>query len=228
MSQAETDMLDKMRAEILHATLPHIAFDGWTMSAAEAGAADAGYKPGDAVRAFPGGPVEMIVFFSRQADRDTMAEMEKRGAAELKVRERVTLGVRLRLEQNTQHREAIRRALAVLSFPQNAALGAQCLYRTVDAIWYAAGDTATDYNFYTKRGLLAGVYSATLLYWLNDNSEGFADTWSFLDRRIADVMAVPKTLGQIGKRFERMPNPLRVFAPGPRRRRRRKGSAAKP
>ena len=221
----ETDKLETMRREILTAMLQHVPFDGWTMHAAEAGAADAGYKPGDAVRAFPGGPAEMIALYSRLADQRMVAEMEKRGAADLKVRERVTLGVRLRLEQNAAHREAARRALAFLSFPQNAALAAQCLYGTVDAIWYAAGDTATDYNFYTKRGLLAGVYSATLLYWLNDESEGFAATWDFLDRRIRDVMAMPKAIGNLGKKLEGLPNPLRVFAPGPRRRRRRNRAA---
>jgi ubiquinone biosynthesis protein COQ9 len=104
--------------------------------------------------------------------------------------------VRARLEQLAPHREAVRRALSYLALPQNAALGAKCLYRTVDAIWYAAGDTATDYNFYTKRLLLAGVYSSTVLFWLNDKSEGYAETWAFLDRRIAEVVKLGGALGR--------------------------------
>ena len=79
------------------------------------------------------------------------------------------------------------------------------LWRTVDAIWYAAGDTATDFNYYSKRGLLAGVYSATVLYWLEDRSEGFANTWSFLDRRIAEVMRVPQALASLQKRLAGIP-----------------------
>ncbi|WP_374298103.1 COQ9 family protein, partial [Sphingomonas sp.] len=97
-----------------------------------------------------------------------------------------------------------------LAMPLNAALALKLLYRTVDAIWYAAGDNATDFNFYTKRGLLAGVYSATLLYWLNDRSQDCADTWAFLDRRIEEVMQVPKLLGRLGSLTERLPNPFRV------------------
>ena len=90
-------------------------------------------------------------------------------------------------------------------------MAAKCLYRTVDAIWYAAGDTSTDYNFYTKRGLLAGVYSSTVLYWLNDDSEGAVATWAFLDRRIADVMKVPKLIGKVSGLTGKLPNPLRLF-----------------
>ena len=95
-------------------------------------------------------------------------------------------------------------------------LALRLLYRTVDAMWHAAGDTATDHNFYTKRGLLAGVYSATLMCWLNDKSDGFATTWAFLDRRIAEVMRIPKALASIGKLTGRLPDPfqlLRRFTP---------------
>ncbi|MFP3386462.1 COQ9 family protein, partial [Tritonibacter sp. SIMBA_163] len=87
-----------------------------------------------------------------------------------RVRDRVALAVRLRLEQNEQHQEALRRALSYLAMPQNAGLSLKLLYRTVDAIWIAAGDASSDYYFYSKRALLAGVYSSTLLYWLEDRS----------------------------------------------------------
>jgi ubiquinone biosynthesis protein COQ9 len=109
------------------------------------------------------------------------------------------------------HREAVRRALGLLALPHNAPVAATTLWRTVDAIWYAAGDTATDFNYYTKRGLLAGVYSATVLYWLEDRSEGLADTWTFLDRRIGDVMRVPQALGAIRDRLAAFPNPFKPF-----------------
>ena len=87
----------------------------------------------------------------------------------------------------------------------HAPLALKLLYRTVDAIWYAAGDNATDFNFYTKRALLAGVYSSTVLYWLNDKSAGCADSWSFLDRRIDEVMQVPKLLGRVSAITEPLP-----------------------
>ena len=93
-----------------------------------------------------------------------------------------------------------RRALALLALPLNAPLGLKLLYRTVDAMWYAAGDTSADFNFYTKRATLAGVYSSTLLFWLNDRSPGDEATWAFLGRRIDNVMSFEKLKGQFTSR----------------------------
>jgi ubiquinone biosynthesis protein COQ9 len=118
--------------------------------------------------------------------------MEAGGASELKIRERIKVAVRARIEQTVGGRESVRRGLAMLALPPNGPLGLKLLYRTVDAIWYAAGDTSTDFNFYTKRAMLAGVYSSTLLYWLNDRSGDSEATWAFLDRRIDNVMRFEK------------------------------------
>ena len=104
------------------------------------------------------------------------------------------------VSQEADVEEAVRRGLALLALPLNAPLGLKLLYRTVDAIWYAAGDTSADFNFYTKRATLAGVFSSTLFYWLNDRSEGNTATWEFLDRRIDDVMRFEKFKSQFGKK----------------------------
>ncbi|MBE9555052.1 MAG: COQ9 family protein, partial [Proteobacteria bacterium] len=126
-----------------------------------------------------------------------------------RVTERVRTAVQIRLRQAEPHREAVRRSLAFLAMPQNAVLGAKLLYRTVDAIWHVAGDTATDWNFYSKRGLLAGVFGATVLYWLNDRSEDYADTGDFLDRRLRDVATFGKATGKLKERFKGFPRPYR-------------------
>ncbi len=124
---------------------------------------------------------------------------------------------RARLAVLDPHREAVRRALALLTLPHNLPLSLKLLYDTVDAMWYAAGDTATDFNFYTKRGLLAGVYAATTLYWLDDRSPGAADTHAFLDRRLGDVMAIPRYGARLRESLARLPNPLRLLHPARRR-----------
>lgn len=210
----ETDM-DAVRAEILAAALPHVVFDGWSIRALTAGANDCGHDMVMAHRGFPGGATEAIELHSRLADRAMLAELERRDLDAMKIRERIATAVRVRLEQNAEHRAAVSRGVAFLALPSNVSLGAKCLYRTVDAMWVAAGDTSTDYNFYTKRGLLAGVYSSTLMYWLNDKSDGFEKTWAFLDRRIADVMRVPKMLSTIGRIAACVPSPLKIFRPRP-------------
>ncbi|MBI3707284.1 MAG: COQ9 family protein [Proteobacteria bacterium] len=199
------------RAKLIEAALTHVPFDGWTQTALQAGARDVGFPPAMALRLFPRGATEAVEVWCGLGDRRMMAEIERRDVSTLKTRERVALAVRLRLEPEARHREAIRRSLGLFALPHNAPLAAVTLWRTIDAIWYAAGDTATDFNYYTKRALLVGVYSATLLYWLDDKSPDAADSWVFLDRRIAEILRVPKALGALQERLGQLPNPFRAF-----------------
>lgn len=199
---------DELRETLLLATLPHVAFDGWTQAALRAGAADAGLTPDDVVRAFPGGAISAIETFNRRADRRMVEAVETIDTSGLRTHEKIGAAIRARLEDVAPHKEAVRRALAVLAFPLNAPLALRMLHRTVDAAWQAAGDRSTDFNWYTKRGLLAGVYSATVLYWLNDKSEGHADTWAFLDRRLQDVMRVGGAIGRAAKAMGEFRSPF--------------------
>ena len=216
MSSHEGDM-GQPRDRLIEAALPHIPFDGWGRAALHMAAEDIGVSKVQADGAFSSGGRDMIAWHSMLADRrmvDALAEMD---LLSMKIRERITTAVRLRFEQNTPHREAVRKGVAFLALPTNAGLSLKLLHRTVDEMWHAAGDTATDWNYYSKRMLLAGVYSSTLLCWLNDNSEDFAETWAFLDRRIGDVMKVPALKAKVGKVFGAIPHRLRVarsFRPG--------------
>ncbi|MBV8652016.1 MAG: COQ9 family protein, partial [Alphaproteobacteria bacterium] len=155
--------------ELLLAVLPNVPFDGWSIAALRGAARSLGMSEAEAIELYPH-TVALVEGFSHWADREMIARIEGLDFEAMKVRERVAAAVRARLAVLEPHREAARRGLAVLALPQNAPLGLRLLYDTVDAIWYAAGDTATDFNFYTKRALLAGVYGATMLYWLDDRS----------------------------------------------------------
>src|SRR5215468_9821373 len=176
------------------------AFDGWSRAAMASAARRLELPVGEADRLFPGGPVQVLTWLSERSDLRTVEDMEKQGIANLKVRDRIKQAVRLRLERHGGEREAVRRALGLLSMPFNGPLALRLLYKTVDALWYAAGDTSTDFNFYTKRATLAGVYSSTLLCWLNDRTPGSEATWAFLDRRIDDVMNIEKLKSRLSPR----------------------------
>lgn len=184
--------LDELRPHLVEAMLAHVPFDGWSRTAAEAAAADLGLKPAIAGIAFPGGPFQMVDSYTAFADARMAAALDTPEYRALKVREKVTAAIRTRLEQAAPHREAVRRATALLALPLNAPRALRLGWRTADAIWRAAGDSSTDFNHYSKRALAAAVYSSTLLFWLHDDSEDFADTWAFLDRRIGNVMEIEK------------------------------------
>jgi len=203
------------RERLLEATLGHVPFDGWTEASLRRAGADLGLTHADVLDAFPGGAIEALDLFMALADRRMIEDLEAADLASMKVRERVLFAVRRRLERALPHREAVRRGLAVLALPQNAPLAAKSLYRTVDAVWFAIGDTSTDWNFYSKRAILAGVYGATLIYWLDDRSEDQARSWDFLARRLDDAIAVPRALGQSVERIRKLvsdfPSPFRRF-----------------
>jgi ubiquinone biosynthesis protein COQ9 len=206
----ETDR-DSLRQRILLATLPNVTFDGWTLTAMSAGAAAVGVDAAQLPLLFPGGIAELVERFSAWADGEMLRHLEQHDLTLLKTRERVALALRVRLESLLPHREAVRLGAAFLALPQHAGLALKLTHRTVDAAWYAAGDRSADFNYYTKRLLLAGVATATLLYWLSDRSEGHADSWAFLDRRIADVMRLGEAIGgrNLASLFQNLPSPRR-------------------
>jgi ubiquinone biosynthesis protein COQ9 len=192
-----TDPDNALRDRLADTMAAEAPFDGWGQIALSGAARQLGLPTGEAERLFPGGPVQILEYLSQRSDRRTVDEMENAGVAALKMRERIKLAVRIRLERHAGEREAVRRAIGLLSLPFNAPLAAKLLYGTVDALWYAAGDTSTDFSFYTKRATLAGVYSSTLFYWLNDRTPGSEATWAFLDRRIDDVMKIERVKSQV-------------------------------
>jgi ubiquinone biosynthesis protein COQ9 len=187
---------------LLLATLSHVPFDGWSNAAFAKGCADAGLDQETGRSFFPGGVPEVLEYFLSYTDEKMLAVLAAENLEIMKIRERIAAAIRVRLELLARHREAVRRTCAYFALPQNAPLGLKCLGRTVDAIWRACGDEATDFSFYTKRATLAGVYMATLLYWLDDDSEGFGDTFAFLERRIGDVMELHKARERVTRGFE--------------------------
>jgi ubiquinone biosynthesis protein COQ9 len=204
---APPERMPERDAAIL-AMLPHVPFDGWTKRALRAGVRDAGLPDDEADLLFPLGTVDMIETFCDLADR----QMGSAAAdlTETKLTRRVPAVIALRLEQNRPHKEAIRRALAVLALPQNARAAAKCTARTVDAILYAAGDRSADFSWYTKRAILTAVYSATVLYWVRDSSEDDAATLAFLDRRMAGLGRLFRLRGRVDALIARLPRPSRL------------------
>lgn len=205
--------VEENRREILEAVLTHVAFEGWTGKAVRAGLADLGLPGAAGDVAFPGGLAEMVAFWSADTDRQMTEQLAEMDPEMMPIGQRVATAVRLRLELCERHREAVRRAIAFLALPPNAKLAVRTTYDTVNAIWYAAGDTATDLSFYSKRTSLAAVYMATVLYWLDDESDNCEASWDFLDRRLADVIRMIKARRRLSDALHALPNPFRLLRP---------------
>lgn len=194
----EFDSLDAVRAQLVEAALPHVAFDGWTEATWRAAVADSGVDPVLASVACPRGGIDLARAFHLICDARMAEALAARDLSAIRFRDRVALAVRLRLEA-AGDRETVRRGMTLFSLPSHAAEGTGLVWGTADAIWRALGDTSTDLNWYSKRATLSGVFAATTLYWLGDDSAGSTATWEFLDRRIDGVMRVEKIKAGIRK-----------------------------
>jgi ubiquinone biosynthesis protein COQ9 len=198
--------LDELRGALAPLLPAHAVFDGWSDEALANAAAELGIPAGRARLAFPDGPVQMIDGWFDAIDLAMAKACPLDRIARLKIRERIRDLVLYRIEVINPHKEALRRALAILADPRNGLTGPRLAWRAADRMWRIAGDVSTDFNHYSKRTILAGLYSATMLVYLDDDSEGLATTRGFLDRRIDDVMSFEKFKAQWRGGRSRLPS----------------------
>ena len=198
--------LDEIRAALAPAIARNAAFDGWTDAAVDSAAVTNGVDADVARLAFAGGAADMIQAWFESIDRAMIAAVPDERLAAMKIRERIAAQVEARLDALAPDREALRRAIAILAMPQHAARAAKLGWHAADLMWRRAGDTATDYNHYTKRGILSGVYAATIAVFLDDESEGHAETKAFLARRIDGILRFEKAKAGFARRREHWPS----------------------
>ena len=187
---------EDMQAQLLAAALPHVAFDGWSETSLKAACQDLSITRQMAALACPRGAIDLAIRFHHDGDEAMQVVLQKTDINAMKTREKITFSVRARLDA-IRDKEAVRRGATLMALPQHAAEGAGLVWGTCDRIWAAIGDSSADVNWYTKRLTLSSVYSATVLYWLGDNSPNHQDTWTFLDRRIENVMQFEKFKAQV-------------------------------
>lgn len=197
--------LPELRLALAPAVATAAVFDGWSDIAVDTAAIELGVAPAVARLAFPGGATDLIGAWIDRIDADAALALPQTALAALRVPERIRRLVEFRIDAVAGREEALRRALAILAMPQNLAQAARLGWRSADLMWRLAGDTATDFNHYTKRAILSSIVAATLAVLVDDASEGKAETRAFLDRRLHDVARFEKAksrlLGPPDERF---------------------------
>ena len=187
-----TSATQKIQQKILKTALKDIPFDGLTWDVVVKAAEKAGYDADVAGSVFADGLTSFLKYFAQWADDEMLQALPDIPADGMKIRECVELAVWTRLEVLTKHKEAVRLSTMHWVNPMRKPVAAKLVWTTADAIWQWAGDTATDHNKYTKRVLLSGVITATMLYWINDKSDENVKTANFLQDRIGNVLTFGK------------------------------------
>ena len=205
------DSLDALRLTLAPAIAAAAAFDGWSQLAVTNAASAAGIDPPAALYAFSGGAMAMIEAWVKSVDVAMASALPAEQLAAMKIRERIRSLVQFRLDAIVHQKEALRRALAIMAMPQNAVRSLQLGWHSADAMWRLAGDTATDYNHYTKRLTLGSIYAATLAVYVDDTSPDHAETRAFLDRRIEGIMKFEKAKARMLKPRDEQFSPARLL-----------------
>lgn len=182
----------RFRACILDAFAPHAARLGWSEAAFKAAVAEVGLSAGEAALGCPKGAFDLFDVFAARADAAMLQALARLELPKMRYRDRVKAAVQLRLEAQAPYKQAARAMTRALAQPFRAPEAARLLWRTADLIWRALGDTSTDGNFYSKRAILSGVLASTYARWFSDDSDDHAETWTFLDARIENVMQFEK------------------------------------
>ncbi|GAA6209423.1 COQ9 family protein [Cognatishimia sp. WU-CL00825] len=183
--------MTELKTRLIEAAEQHVAFDGWSDVTFDAAVADTGVDAAVARAIFPRGAVDLAVASHRLGDVRMTAALQAADLSDMRFRDKVGFAVKLRLQQ-CGDKEVVRRGTTLFALPQHAATGSGLIWGTADAIWRALGDTSEDINWYSKRATLSAVYTATVLFWLGDDSAAHENTWAFLDRRIDNVMQFEK------------------------------------
>ncbi|KAL8596812.1 hypothetical protein ACOMHN_027141 [Nucella lapillus] len=198
-SQLDRDVREQeeydTRQRILQAALPFVPQHGWTRKALAAGAETEGF-PSISHGMFPRGGAELVNFFYATCNKDLAVILAERVQQQAETKPSTTEFIRdaveTRLRMIVPYVDTWPQAMAIQTLPQNALESLTNLRNLMDDIWYYAGDRSVDFNWYTKRASLAGVYKSTEIYLLQDRSPDSTDTWAFMDRRLTDL----KTLGK--------------------------------
>lgn len=188
--------IQEIRRDLLLKSLPHVPFDGWTRDVFNQACRETTYSKDMLETAFPEGIEDLVVEFARLMDEHMLSRLAKIDISNMRVRDKIKLGVKTRLDILEEYKEVERMAISFWALPTHVQAGLKSLWQTADVIWTFAGDTSSDYNHYTKRVLLSGVLSKTILYWLDDHSPDYQETEAFLERQINRVLSMGKFFGR--------------------------------
>ena len=198
----KTETLDnkKIKNDLVRAMLTHVPFDGWTWEAMEQGSIDIGFEKQKTsslrIKIFKdlykNGPIDFIDIFSEIIDLKVIENYNLIKTKPERVPEKIKKIIMIRLHLCQKYKEAIRSSISITAIPVNASISLKILYRTCNSMWRIAGDKSTDFSFYTRRISLAAVYTSTLLFWLNDNSNDNIETEFFLDRRLKGINKISR------------------------------------
>ena len=206
-------MKNNYKVDLVTKMLNHVPDLGWTWDALSKAALNSkkmkSHSEEELQTIFDNKISTIIGIFNDKLDEEMFAIFNPENNKNLGVTQTVKALVLSRLRASENYKSIIKTSLFFMAQPGNAYEALNQLMKTSNKIWEIAGDTSRGRNFYSKRLILAGVYSSTLAYWLAKETRSIDGSEDFLDKRLDDV----KNIGKISKKsievFERTKQEMR-------------------
>lgn len=206
-------MKNNYKVDLVTKMLNHVPDLGWTWDALSKAALNSkkmkSHSEEELQTIFDNKISTIIGIFNDKLDEEMFAIFNSENNKNLGVTQTVKALVLSRLRASENYKSIIKTSLFFMAQPGNAYEALNQLMKTSNKIWEIAGDTSRGRNFYSKRLILAGVYSSTLAYWLAKETRSIDGSEDFLDKRLDDVKNIGKISKQSIEVFERTKQELR-------------------
>ena len=187
--------LKKIRNQILQEAKPYIVKFGWNENLFVNMKKDSKFTYEEMNVLFPRGYTTLIEMYLEEINSKMTVKSQNINLIRLRVHERIRDLFILRLMIMSEEKKLISKTFLNLLLPHNYKLALKNLYKTVDQMWFLAGDNSTNFNFYSKRAILASIYTSVMVHFINNDS--IDETIILLNKQLKRVSKIPQIKSRI-------------------------------
>ena len=204
MKKNQNNYLLKKRLEVLKFAKIFISEKGFSKNSLESISKKYGLDINETELLFPEGNIDLIKFTLEQLDNELEEYCRKIDLIRLPVHKRIKKVLLSKIFLMNKNKLFYRSIFFNLLIPKKKFSLSSQLYNSVDQIWFIAGDSSTDFNFYTKRLILSVIYSRIMLFFFNNNN--LQELEDILDESLQRVSKIPEIKSKLKIFKEYLPN----------------------
>ena len=190
MKKSQNNYLLKKRQVVLRFAKEFVSEKGLTKNCLENISKKYGLNTDETDLLFPQGNIDLIKFALEQLNNDLEVYCRQIDLIRLPIHKRIREVLLSKISLMNKDKPFYRSIFLNLLIPKKKFSLSSQLYNSVDQLWFIAGDSSTDFNFYTKRLILSGIYSRVMLFFFNNNNQ--EELENILDESLKRVSRIPE------------------------------------
>ncbi len=179
----------KTKQKLLEAIINIVEINGWSSNVFQKLKNKNIIKISDLMINFPDEDKDLLIFVINELNYLMEKKINKRDIMNLPISKRIKRILITRFEILKNNKKFYKKTFNYLLLPKNIKLMKNNLYKSVDQMWYLAGDNSTDFNFYTKRLTLSFIYVNALFTFYKNDKSNVEDN---IDINLKKISKIPK------------------------------------